>query len=74
MATATIHEVTAEEFAYHTSNPLADSIFAHYTHTAMSVDNMAHVYNYMLASNINPMHTVDQHQDVLAEAEHASNL
>lgn len=74
MTTATIHEVTAEEFAYNTSNPLADSIYAHYAHAAMSVDNMAHVYNYMLASNINPMHTVDQHPDVLAEAERANNL
>lgn len=74
MTTATIHEATAEEFAYHTNNPLADSIYAHYAHTAMSVDNMAHIYNYMLASNINPMHTVDQHLDTLAEAEHANNL
>lgn len=74
MTTATIREVTAEEFAYHTSNPLTDSIFAHYAHTAMSVDNMASVYNYMLASNVNPMHTVDQHLDVLAEAERANNL
>lgn len=74
MTTATIHEVTAEEFAYHTSNPLADSIFAHYSHTAMSADNMANIYNYMLVSNINPMHTVDQYPDVLAEAEHANNL
>jgi hypothetical protein len=74
MTTATIHEVTAEEFAHHISNPLADSIYAHYAHAAMSADNMAHVYNYMLVSNINPMHTVEQHLDVLAEAEHANNL
>lgn len=74
MTTATIHEVTAEEFAYHTSNPLADSLFAHYAHTAMSIDNMTHVYNYMLISNINPMHTVEQHLDVLAEAERANSL
>lgn len=74
MTTATIHEVTAEEFAYRTSNTLADSIYARYAHTAMSVDNMAHVYNYMLASNINPMHDVGQHLDLLAEAEHANNL
>lgn len=74
MTTATIHEVTAEEFAYHTSNPLADSIYAHYAHTTMSTANMARVYNYLLASNINPMHTVEQHLDVLAEAEHANNL
>lgn len=74
MTTATIREITAEEFAHHTSNPLADSIFAHYAHTAMSVDNMAYVYNYMLVSNINPMHSVEQHLDTLAEAEHAYNL
>lgn len=73
MATATIHETTAEQLN-HTNNPLANSIFAHYAHTALSVDNMAHIYNYMLASNINPMHTVDQHPDTLAEAEHANNL
>lgn len=35
---------------------------------------MAHVYNYMLVSNINPMHSVEQHLDVLAEEEHANNL
>lgn len=74
MTTATIHEVTAEEFAYHTNSPLADSIYAHYAHTAMTVDNMANIYNYMLVSNTNPMHTVDQHLDVLAEAERANNL
>lgn len=74
MTTATIREVTAEEFAYHTSSPLSDSIYAHYAHTAMTVDNMAHVYNYMLVANINPMHSVEQHLDVLAEAERANNL
>lgn len=73
MTTATIHEVTAEEFN-HTDNPLANSIFAHYAHTAMSTTNLANIYNYMLASNINPMHNVEQHLDVLAEAEHAYNL
>lgn len=40
----------------------------------MTVDNMAHIYNYMLVSNINPMHTVSQHLDVLDEAEHANSL
>lgn len=73
MTTATIHNLTAEEFNT-TTTPLADSIFAHYAHTAMSVDNMAHIYNYMLASNINPMHNVEQHLDTLAEAERAYNL
>lgn len=73
MTTATIHNTTAEEFT-RTNNPLADSIFAHYAHTALSADNMAHVYNYLLASNINPMHTVEQHPDALAEAERAYDL
>lgn len=73
MATATIREITAEEFN-RTDTPLADSIFAHYAHTALSTANMAHVYNYMLASNINPMHDVEQHLDVLAEAERAYDL
>lgn len=73
MTTATIREITAEEFNT-TDTPLANSIFAHYAHTALSVANMAHIYNYMLVSNINPMHTIDQHLDVLAEAEHANSL
>lgn len=73
MTTATIREITAEEFNA-TTTPLADSIFEHYAHTAMSVANMAHVYNYMLVSNVNPMHTVDQHQDTLKEAERAYDL
>lgn len=73
MTTATIREVTAEEFN-RIDNPLANSIFAHYAYTAMSVANMAHVYNYMLASNINPMHNIGQHPDTLAEAERAYNL
>lgn len=73
MTTATIHNLTAQEFN-NTSNPLADSIYARYAHTAMSVENMAHVYNYLLASNINPMHDAEQHPDILAEAEHAYNL
>ena len=73
MTTATIHTLTAEEFN-NTTNPLTDSILTHYAHTALSVDNMAHIYNYMLASNINPMHDVEQHLNVLAEAERAYNL
>lgn len=40
----------------------------------MSTASLAHVYNYMLASNINPMHTAEQHLNVLAEAERAYNL
>lgn len=73
MTTATIREVTAEEFN-RIDNPLANSIFAHYAYAAMSTANMAHVYNYMLASNINPMHNIEQHPDTLAEAERAYNL
>lgn len=73
MTTATIHNLTPQEFN-DTSNPLADSILAHYAHTALSTANMAHVYNYMLASNINPMHDVNQHPDTLAEAERAYDL
>lgn len=73
MTTATIRKITAEELN-HTDNPLANSIFAHYAHTALSTASLANIYSYMLASNINPMHTVEQHLDVLAEAEHANNL
>lgn len=73
MTTATIHNLTAQEFN-NTDTPLANSIYAHYAHTAMSIDNMAHVYNYLTASNINPMHDVEQHPDALAEAERAYNL
>lgn len=73
MTTATLHEVTAAEFN-RTDNPLANSIFAHYAHTAMSTANLAHIYNYMLVSNINPMHNVEQHLDTLAKAERAYNL
>lgn len=73
MTTSTIHNLTAEEFN-DTHNTLADSIYAHYAHTAISTANMAHVYNYLLAANINPMHAVEQHPDTLAEAERAYNL
>jgi hypothetical protein len=74
MTTATLHAVTVTEFANLTSNPLANSIFAHYAHAALSTVNLAHIYNYMLMSNINPMHSVEQHLDVLANAERAYNL
>lgn len=73
MTTATIREVTAEEFNS-IDNPLANSIFAHYAHTALSTASLANIYNYMLVSNVNPMHTVEQHLDTLEEAEHAYNL
>lgn len=73
MTTATLREVTAEEFN-RIDDPLANSIFAHYARTAMSTADMAHVYNYMLVSNINPMHDVERHLDTLAEAERANDL
>lgn len=34
MTTVTIREITSEEFN-NTSNPLADSIYAHYAHATM---------------------------------------
>lgn len=74
MTTATLHEVTAAEFSKLTDNPLANSLFAHYAHTALSTANLAHIYNYMLVSNINPMHNVEQHLDTLAKAEREYNL
>lgn len=70
MTTVTLHPLTVSEFN-RTSNPLADSIFAHYAHTAMSTANLARIYNYMLVSNVNPMHSVEQHLGELARAEHA---
>ena len=74
MTTATFHEVTATEFANLTNNTLANSLYAHYAHSALSTANLAHIYNYMLVSNINPMHSVEQHLDTLAKAERAYNL
>lgn len=64
------HELSASEFN-RVDNPLANSIFAHYAHTALSTAGLACVYNYMLVSNVSPMHSVEQHLDVLAEAERA---
>lgn len=73
MVTASLHPLTASEFSC-ISNPLIDSIFAHYAHTALSTANLARIYNYMLMSNVNPMHGVERHLDILAEAEQAYNL
>lgn len=70
MTIVALRPLTASEFS-NTSNPLADSIFAHYAHTAMSTANLARIYNYMLVSNVNPMHSVEQHLNVLARAERA---
>ncbi len=66
-------QLTAEEFS-RVDNPLANSIFAHYAHTAMSTANLARIYNYMMAFSVNPMHSVEQHLDVLARAERAYNF
>lgn len=68
-----LRQLTASEFS-RIDNPLANSIFAHYAHTAMSTANLAHIYNYMMAFSVNPMHSVEQHLDVLAKAERAYNL
>lgn len=68
-----LRQLTAAEFIS-INNPLANSIFAHYAHTAMSTANLARIYNYMMASGINPMHSVGQHLDVLAGAERAYNF
>lgn len=63
-------QLTAQEFSS-IDNPLANSIFAHYAHTAMSIANLVRIYNYMMASSVNPMHSVEQHLDVLSRAERA---
>lgn len=55
------------------ANP-EDPLDAHYAHTAISTANMAHIYNYLLAANTNPMRNVEQHPDTLAEVERAYNL
>ena len=73
MKTATFRSVTASEFV-RANNPLANSIFAHYAHTAMSTASLASIYNYMLISNVNPMHSVEDHLDILASAERAYNF
>ena len=66
-------QLTTSEFS-RIDNPLANSIFAHYSHTAMSIVNLARIYNYMMAFNVNPMHSVEQHLDVLTRAERAYNF
>lgn len=73
MKTATLHLVTAEEFS-RVHNPLADSLFAHYAHTALSTANMAHIYNGLLMEYVNPMDSVEQHVDLLAKIERWFNL
>ena len=70
MTTVTLCPLTASEFS-NMSTQLAESIFAHYAHTAMSTANLARIYNYMLVSNVNPMHSVEQHLNVLVRAERA---
>lgn len=66
-------ELTALEFS-RVSNPLADSIFKHYAHSGLATAGLAHIYNYMMVSGVNPMHSVERHLDVLAEAERAYGL
>ena len=73
MNTIILRRLTASEFSY-IDNPLANSIFAHYAHTAMSTVNLARIYNYMMAFNVNPMHSVERHLDILARAERAYNF
>lgn len=65
--------LTALEFS-RVPNTLADSIFEHYAHSGLSTAGLAHIYNYMMVSGVNPMHSVARHLDVLAEAEHAYGL
>lgn len=73
MTTIPFHEVTASEFNC-IDTPLAHSIFEHYAHTALSTANLAHIYNYMMASSVNPTHSVEQHLGILRGAERAYNL
>lgn len=73
MNTIILRQLTPSEFNY-VDNPLANSIFAHYAHSAMSTSNLARVYNYMMVSSVNPMHSVEQHLDILARAERAYNF
>lgn len=68
-----LRQLTASEFS-RINNPLANSIFAHYAHTAMSTANLARIYNYMMAFSVNPMHSVERHLDVLDRAERVYNL
>ena len=73
MNTVLLRQLTALEFS-RVDNPLASSIFAHYAHTAMSTANLARIYNCMMAFGVNPMHSVEQHLDVLARAERVYNF
>jgi hypothetical protein len=50
-------------------NPLANSLWEHYAHTAMSTGNISKIYNYLIISNVNPMHRIEQHMEELSEAE-----
>ena len=73
MKAISFHEVTASEFNC-IDTPLAHSIFEHYAHTALSTINLAHIYNYMMASGVNPTHSVEQHLVLLKEAERVYNF
>ena len=61
-------DLTALEFS-RVANPLADSIYEHYAYSGLATAGLAHVYNYLMVSGVNPMHSVERHLDVLAEAE-----
>lgn len=40
----------------------------------MAIANLARMYNYVMAFSVNPMHSVEQHLDVLTRAERAYNF
>ena len=69
MKTITLHAVTAKEFN-RLDNPLVNSIYAHYAHTAMSIAALANIYNnLLLEQGVNPMHSVEQNLPALKKAE-----
>lgn len=69
MKTITLHAVTAKEFN-RLDNPLVNSIYTHYAHTAMSTAALANIYNnLLLEQGVNPMHSVEQNLTALKRAE-----
>lgn len=73
MKTAKLRLVNAKEFS-RVNNPLANSLFAHYAHTALSTANMAHIYNGLLVANVSPMDSIEQHMGLLENLERAFDL
>ena len=65
--------LTVLEFS-RVSNPLADSIFEHYAHSGLLTAGLAHIYDCLMVSGVDPMHGVEWLLDVLAEAECAYGL